>query len=211
MTQYFADDFEWLEPWAAYTIDDVANNSVGTSPNLFTKAEVADALVEFQKRGYGYVWGWKDQDWSDGLPDNGNKQTLYLMHNYLKFGKTSYNSGIILPALSGISGTADVDLTFDWCWCMTGASKPDVMTLTVTVTGGGRLADTGTEVSGNIESTQPTEGDLTKLEWQHATVRILGATPSTRITIRPTNADPSVTSTRKQNRWYLDNIRVAGE
>ena len=211
VTQYFADDFEWLEPWAAYTIDDVANNSVGTSPNLFTKAEVADALVEFQKRGYGYVWGWKDQDWSDGLPDNGNKQTLYLMHNYLKFGKTSYNSGIILPALSGISGTADVDLTFDWCWCMTGASKPDVMTLTVTVTGGGRLADTGTEVSSNIESAQPTEGDLTKLEWQHATVRILGATPSTRITIRPTNADPSVTSTRKQNRWYLDNIRVVGE
>ena len=211
VTQYFADDFEWLEPWAAYTIDDVANNSVGTSPNLFTKAEVADALVEFQKRGYGYVWGWKDQDWSDGLPDNGNKQTLYLMHNYLKFGKTSYNSGIILPALSGISGTADVDLTFDWCWCMTGASKPDVMTLTVTVTGGGRLADTGTEVSGNIESAQPTEGDLTKLEWQHATVRILGATPSTRITIRPTNADPSVTSSRKQNRWYLDNIRVVGE
>ena len=83
--------------------------------------------------------------------------------------------------------------------------------LTVTVTGGGRLADTGTEVSGNIESAQPTEGDLTKLEWQHATVRILGATPSTRITIRPTNADPSVTSTRKQNRWYLDNIRVVGE
>ena len=211
VTQYFADDFEWLEPWAAYTIDDVANNSVGTSPNLFTKAEVADALVEFQKRGYGYVWGWKDQDWSDGLPDNGNKQTLYLMHNYLKFGKTSYNSGIILPALSGIAGTADVDLTFDWCWCMTAASKPDVMTLTVSVTGGGRLADTGTEVSGNIESTQPTEGDLTKLEWQHATVRILGATPSTRITIRPTNADPTVTSTRKQNRWYLDNIRVVGQ
>ena len=212
VTQYFADDFEWLEPWAAYTIDDVANNSVGTSPNLFTKAEVADALVEFQKRGYGYVWGWKDQDWSDGLPDNGNKQTLYLMHNYLKFGKTSYNSGIILPALSGISGTADVDLTFDWCWCMTGASKPDVMTLTVTVTGGGHLADTGTEVSGNIESAQPTEGDQTKLEWQHAKVRILGATPSTRITIRPTNADPGVSnSARNQNRWYLDNVRVAGE
>jgi hypothetical protein len=211
VTQYFADDFEWLEPWATYTIDDVANNSVGTSPNLFTKAEVADALVEFQKRGYGYVWGWKGQDWSDGLPDNGNKQTLYLMHNYLKFGKTSYNSGIILPALSGISGTADVDLTFDWCWCMTAASKPDVMTLTVTVTGGGRLADTGTEVSGNIESAQPTEGDQTKLEWQHATVRILGATPSTRITIRPTNTDPTITSTRKQNRWYLDNIRVVGE
>ena len=213
VTQYFADDFEWLEPWAAYTQDDVANNSVfGSSPNVFTKAEVAGALTEFQSRGYGYIWGWKDQDWSDGLPDSGNKQTLYLMHNYLKFGKTSYNSGIVLPALAKISGTADVDLTFDWCWCMTGGAKPDVMTLTVTVTGGGKLADTGTEVSGNIESTQPTEGDKTKLEWQHAKVRILGATPSTRITIRPTNADPGVSnSARNQNRWYLDNLRVAGE
>ena len=212
-TEFFADDFEWLEPWAAYTVDDVADNSVAnSSPNAFTKAEVAGALTEFQSRGYGYIWGWKGQDWSDGLPDNGNKQTLYLMHNYLKFGKTSYNSGIILPALSKISGSADVDLTFDWCWCMTGKSKPDVMTLTVTVTGGGRLADTGTEVSGNIESAQPTEGDLTKLEWQHATVRILGATPSTRITIRPTNTDPGVSnSARNQNRWYLDNLRVAGE
>ena len=210
-TVHFADDFEWLEPWAAYTVDDVANNTVGSSPNAFTKTEVAGALAELQSRGYGYIWGWKDQDWSDGLPDNGNKQTLYFMHNYLKFGKTSYNSGIVLPALTGISGTADVDLTFDWCWCMTGASKPDIMTRTVTVTGGGRLADTGTEVSGNIESAQPTEGDLTRLEWQHAKVRILGATPETRITIRPTNADPAVTSARKQNRWYLDNIRVVSE
>lgn len=208
--EIFADDFEWLEPWAAYTVDDVANNSVGSSPNVFTKAEVAGALAEFQNRGYGYVWGWQDQDWSDGTPDTGNKQTLYLMHNYLKFGKTSCNSGIILPALSGISGTADVDLTFDWCWCMTGASKPDIMTLTVTVSGGGRLADTGTEVSGEIRSSQPTEGDQTRLEWQHAKVTVLGATPSTRITIRPTNADPSISSTRKQNRWYLDNIKVVG-
>jgi hypothetical protein len=37
---------------------------------------------------------------------------------------------------------------------------------------------------------------------------VVSATPQTRITIRPTNADPSVTSSRKQNRWYLDNIKV---
>ena len=66
-------------------------------------------------------------------------------------------------------------------------------------------------MSGNIESAQPTEGDLTKLEWQHVKVRILGATPETRITIRPTNNDPKVTSSRDQNRWYLDNIRVVSE
>ena len=208
---FFADDFEWLEPWSANAPDDVTANTVGTSQNMFTTTDLAPALAELQRRGYGYVWGWKGQDWSDGTPDTGNKQTLYLMKNYLKFGKTSYNSGLILPALENIPGTADVEVKFDWCWCMTGASKPDVMTLTVTVTGGGVLADTGTEVSANIESAQPTEGDQTKLEWQHAKVTILGATPQTRITIRPTNADPTVTSTRKQNRWYLDNIAVVSK
>jgi len=206
---YFQDDFEWLSEWSSEAPDDVTANSVGSSKNFFTTEALAPALAEFQHRGYGYVWGWKGQDWSDGTPDNGNKQTLYLMKNYLKFGKTSYNSGIILPALKNITGTADVELSFDWCWCMTGASKPDIMTLTVTVSGGGTLATTGTEVSENIESAQPTEGDLTKLEWQHARVKILGATADTRITIRPTNADPSITSSRKQNRWYLDNIKVA--
>ena len=206
---YFQDDFEWLAEWSAAAPDDVTNNSVGSSQNMFTTEALAPALAEFQHRGYGYVWGWKGQDWSDGTPDSGNKQTLYLMKNYLKFGKTSYNSGIILPALKNITGTADVELTFDWCWCMTGASKPDIMTLTVTVSGGGTLAATGTEVSEDIVSAQPTEGDLTQLEWQHAKVLIQGATPETRITIRPTNNDPSVTSTRKQNRWYLDNIKVA--
>ena len=207
---YFQDDFEWLAQWSSAAPDDVASNSVGTSKNLFTTPELADALAAFQTRGYGYIWGWQGQDWSDGTPDNGNKQTLYLMKNYLKFGKTSYNSGIVLPVLSTIEGTADVDLTFDWCWCMTGAGKPDVMTLTVEVSGGGTVAATGTSVSGEITSGQSTEGDLTTLEWQHATVRILGATPSTRITIRPTKADPAVSnSARKQNRWYLDNIKFA--
>lgn len=206
---YFQDDFEWLSEWTADAPDDISANSVGSAKNLFTTEALAPALAEFQKRGYGYIWGWKGQDWSDGLPDNGNKQTLYLMKNYLKFGKTSYNSGIVLPALKNVSGTADVELSFDWAWCMTGASKPDIMTLTVTVSGGGTIAATGTTVSGNIESAQPTEGDLTKLEWQHAKVKILGATPETRITIRPTNTDPSISSSRKQNRWYLDNIKVA--
>ena len=207
---YFEDDFEWFTPWTdgnASIPDDVAANSVGSSPNIFTTAALKDLLTEFQSRGYGYIWGWKEQEWSDGTPDNGNKQTMYLQKNYLKFGKTSYNSGIILPALAKINDTDDIDLNFDWCWCMTGASKPDIMTLTITVSGGG-VFENGTEISDEITSSQPTEDDLTKLEWQHAQVRIKGATPTTKVTIRPTNNDPSISSTRKQNRWYLDNIKV---
>ena len=211
---YFEDDFEWMEPWtsAAGAGDDVTANTVNTdtAPNVFANADaLASFIEEFQNRGYGYVWGWKGQEWSSDTPDNGNKRTLYLQRNYLKFGKTSYSSGIILPALSAIPGTDDIDVTFDWCWCMTGGSKPDLTSLALVVSGGGVFDATGSEISEEITSTQPTEGDQTKLEWQHASVRIKGATAATRVTIRPYNNDPDVTnSARHQNRWYLDNIKV---
>ncbi len=182
---------------------------VNAAPNIFGTTELSGIVDELVKRGYGYVWGWKGQDWSDGTPDNGNKRTLYLQRNYLKFGKTSYSSGLILPALDKITGTMDIDVLFDWCFSMTGANKPDVMTLTLTLTGGGTFESTGKETSDEIKSGQPTDGDLTKLEWQHPQIRIKGATSQTRITIRPTNSDPMVTNpSRKQNRWYLDNIKV---
>ena len=209
---YFQDDFEWAAEWATATNapDDVANNSVGSSPNVFTKADLKPFLDELQNRGYGYVWGWKDQEWSDGTPDSGNKQTMYLNKNYLKFGKTDYSSGIILPALASIEGTDNIELSFDWCWCMTGNSKADLTNLTVVISGGGTFAN-GTTASDKIVSNQPNEGEnnLTKLEWQHATLSITGATAETRLTIRPTNYDPNVDNpVRRQQRWYLDNIKV---
>ena len=211
---YFEDDFEWLAPWTTEGVgDDVTDNTVNTdtAPNIFANAEKYATLIqEFQTRGYGYIWGWKGQDWSDGTPDNGNKSTLYIQKNYLKFGKTSYSSGIILPALKTIEGTADVTLTFDWCYCMTGGSKPDLTTITAVLTGGGTFASNGTEISDEIVSGQVvTDGGTTSLAWQTVELSIKGATSATRITIRPTNNDPDVTnSARHQNRWYLDNIKV---
>ena len=211
---YFEDDFEWMEPWtsAAGAGDDVTANTVNTdtAPNVFANADaLAEFIAEFQKRGYGYVWGWKDQEWSDGDPDNGNKRTLYLQRNYLKFGKTNYSSGIILPVLSAIEGGDDITVSFDWCYCMTGGNKPDLTTLKLVVTGGG-LFENGTAISDEIVSGQVVADDgTTSLAWQHAEVRINGATSATRITIRPANNDPDVTnSARHQNRWYLDNIKV---
>ncbi len=211
---YFEDDFEWMDPWtsAANAGDDVSANSVNTdtAPNVFANAEAfASFISEFQQRGYGYIWGWKNQDWSDGDPDNGNKRTLYLQRNYLKFGKTSYSSGIVLPALSAIEGSDDIVLSFDWCFCMTGTGKPDLTTLKLDVTGGGSFDENGTASSEEILSGQVVEEDKTKLEWQHVEIRINGATSATRIAIHPAYSDPDVTnSARHQNRWYLDNIKV---
>ncbi len=200
-TVVFEEDFEWLEPYAtaANAPDDVTNNSVGSSPNIFTTAALQPILADLQTKGYGFIWGGKGLEWSTAEPDSGNGRTLYLQKNYLKFGKSDYSSGLILPALTALTSAANVELTFDWCWCMTGGSKPDIMTLTAAVSGG---------ESTELTSAQPTAEDQTKLEWQHASVTINGATAETRITLRPTNSDPYVSNTRGQNRWYLDNIKI---
>ncbi|MBQ6015752.1 MAG: BACON domain-containing protein [Bacteroidales bacterium] len=200
-TIVFEEDFEWLEPYAtaANAPDDVTNNSVGSSPNIFTTAALQPILADLQTKGYGFIWGGKGLEWSTAEPDSGNGRTLYLQKNYLKFGKSDYSSGLILPALTALTSAANVELTFDWCWCMTGGSKPDIMTLTAAVSGG---------ESTELTSAQPTAEDQTKLEWQHASVTINGATAETRITLRPTNSDPYVSNTRGQNRWYLDNIKI---
>lgn len=200
-TIVFEEDFEWLEPYAtaANAPDDVTNNSVGSSPNIFTTTALQPILADLQTKGYGFIWGGKGLEWSTAEPDSGNGRTLYLQKNYLKFGKSDYSSGLILPALSALTSAANVELTFDWCWCMTGGSKPDIMTLTAAVSGG---------ESTELTSSQPTAEDQTKLEWQHASVTINGATAETRITLRPTNSDPYVSNTRGQNRWYLDNIKI---
>lgn len=212
---YFQDDFEWLATWTAEGVgDDVGKNVADTdaAPNVFGNAtKYADMIAKFQDMGYGYVWGWKGQDWSSGDPDNGNKRTLYLQKNYLKFGKTSYSSGIILPAMSTIEGTDDILITFDWCYSMTGVNKPDLTTLKLTImSGDGVFEDSGTATSEEIVSAQVVKDDgTTSLAWQAASVVVKGASSKTRISIHPANSDPMVTNPdRKQNRWYIDNIKV---
>ena len=98
-TVVFEEDFEWLEPYAtaANAPDDVTNNSVGSSPNIFTTAALQPILADLQTKGYGFIWGGKGLEWSTAEPDSGNGRTLYLQKNYLKFGKSDYSSGLILP------------------------------------------------------------------------------------------------------------------
>ena len=201
----FEDDFEWIEPWAtaASAGDAVStNNPSTTAPNVFTTAACEGFLAAAVAKGYGYFWGPKDGNWSDSLGDD-NPKVLYLQKNYLKFGKTAYNAGIKLPALSALTAKANIELTFDWCWQITGSNNADIMTLTILVDGDGSYA------GGEITSAQSTESGASKIEWQHAKVTVSGVSPTTRLSICPTNADPKVSNPdRNQNRWYLDNIKI---
>ena len=213
----FSEDFEWVAPMAA---QDAAGDAVGTdnasatAPNVWKMTSSADFFAKFNELGYQYLYstvGSKEYAAGPAQEPNsgvGTEGSLYIQSNYLKFGQSSYNGALVLPALSAISGTADVTIEFDWCWQVTGANKADIMTISVDASVG-KFEASGGSTSENIESTQSTADGESHLAWQHAVVELKGATAETVLTIRPTSADPAVQNPeRKQNRWYLDNIKV---
>ena len=211
-TIYFADDFEWIQ-WA--TVDAVGKDDQSSSVTNIWKADWADAFfAEFNKIGYQYLWSTVgDKEFKEGVeqvanPSIGKEGSMYACKNYLKFGQTSYSGALRLPALSSIQGTANIQIDFDWCWQVTGANKPDIMTVSVETTKG-KFEQTGLLVSEALESAQSQTDGESHLAWNHATVILTEATAETVLTIRPTYADPNKqNAARSQNRWYLDNIKI---
>ena len=211
-TVYFADDFEWIT-WA--TVDAVGNDDQSTSVTNIWKADWADAFfTEFNTRGYQYLWSTVgDKEFKVGPeqasnPSVSKEGSMYACKNYLKFGQSSYNAALRLPALSSIQGTANIQIDFDWCWQVTKEQKPDIMTMSIETTHG-KFEQTGLLMSEELESTQSETDGESHLAWQHATVILTEATAETVLTIRPTYADPSRQNpARSQNRWYLDNIKI---
>ena len=213
----FSEDFEWVAPMAA---QDAAGDAVGTdnasatAPNVWKMTSSADFFAKFNELGYQYLYSTVgSNEYAAGPAQEpnsgvGKEGSLYIQSNYLKFGQSSYNGALVLPALSAISGTADVTIEFDWCWQVTGSNNADIMTVSIDASVG-KFEASGGSTSENIESTQSTADGESHLAWQHAVVELKGATAETVLTIRPTNADPSVQNpARKQNRWYLDNIKI---
>ena len=213
----YADDFEWIAPFAEA---EAAGDAVGTDdphstcPNVWKMGSSADFFAKFNAFGYKYLHSTSGStEYVPGpvqKPNSvvGKEGSLYIQANYLKFGQTQHNGALVLPALSEIEGTASVCIEFDWCWQVTGLNRADLMTLSVDATVG-QFAASGTATSAPVESAQSTVDGESHLAWQHASIVLNGATPETILTIRPTEADPSVQNPlRHQNRWYLDNIQV---
>lgn len=214
---YFTDNFDWF---ADLALTEGAGDAVGTddpsatAPNVWKMGTSADFFTRFNERGYQYLYskvGMTEFEPGPAQEPNskvGKDGSLYIQSNYLKFGQTSYSGALRLPALSAIQGTANVQIEFDWCWQVTGAYKPDIMTLSVDATVG-QFADTAGPTSAALESTQSTVDGESHIAWQHVVIVLNGATAETVLTIRPTNADPDVqNAARHQNRWYLDNIKI---
>lgn len=192
---YFAEDFEWLNPWAeasaaGRTVE--TDNLGATAPQISSSATVVDGITAndaLLQEGYQFLRV------TPSTTEAG--ECIYLQNNYLKFGKTGYQAGIVLPAIEDIPAGATTVLSFDWCPMRQGSGKIDPVNLVVIVTNGSEEATFDVPESG-FET-----GHV--LEWVRAEVELTGVTISndTKITIRATQWQVSTA-----NRWFLDNIKL---
>lgn len=215
-TPVFTEDFEWLEEAsvaaaAGQTVE--KNDPNQTAPNIYSTAALAPVQQALADKGYKFINSTslegKGADPNVWVPiETKNFNVVYLQRNYLKFGKTSYNAGIILPALAALPSATDVVIEFNWCWMVTGTPKADLMTLQVQADGAGTFETSGAAVSDELTSTQNTTDGEANLAWQKVSLVLKGATAQTVLTIRPTNANPKISNERDQNRWFIDNIVI---
>lgn len=189
---YFMENFEWLDPWAeaGSAGRTVENDDLGaTVPQLPTpKIDGVSALDALLAKGYEFL----------RVTTKTEGECIYLQRNYLKFGKTSYQAGIILPSIDNIPSGAEPRLSFDWCPMRQGSGKVDPVNLIIIVENDGQ----------EIPFEVPTHGweNDHKLEWIKAEIALTGVaiTKDTKITIRQTQW-PEATA----NRWFLDNIKIS--
>lgn len=189
---YFMENFEWLEAWsvaggAGRTVEtDDPNAAAPQLPKV--SVDGVSSLDALEAKGYKFL----------RVTTKTEGECIYLQRNYLKFGKTSYQAGIVLPSIDGIASDAKPRLSFDWCPMRQGSGKIDPVNLIVIVENGGE------EMTFDIP-THEWENDH-KLEWIRAEILLSGVTitKETRITIRQTQW-PEKTA----NRWFLDNVKIS--
>ena len=192
---YFFEDFEFLNPWS---IEGGAGQSVETdnisakSPQIVSpKIEGVSALDVLLGKGYEFL---------RVTPTTTSAgECIYLNQNYLKFGKTGFQAGVILPQLvkEVPSGTTAV-MMFDWCPMRQGSGVIDPVNLIVIIANGSN------EVTFDVPEAGFEQGH--KLEWIKAKVELTGVaiTKDTKITIRQTNWQLPTA-----NRYFLDNIEIS--
>lgn len=198
LNAYFYDDFSWMKSYidaSGVRVDDSVgdNNSGGEAPNLRSNDALSGLLKALTDKGYEDL--------------NPNSKVIYAQKYYWKFGKTSTatvnnNNGMILPK-QDFKGDEliNVDLDFDWAAHMTGSGNIDKVQIVVELTGKG-FFDNGSQISDPFVTTQ----EKGHLEWQHATVTAKGVNNTTRFIIRPAEY---ASVTPDQQRWHLDNIKIA--
>ncbi len=194
---YFSDDFEWLAPWAdaSKAGKTVENDGSGSAPNIHTVADLKSTLLpEFERRGYTFVCA----------PET--TTSTYLQSNYLKFGRTDVQAGIMLPPLENIPSGEKLQISFDWAPMVGGTRKFDPVEVVVVVANGEDVVEFGP-----VGHTFTDEVDV--LSWIHSEISLenITITKSTKITIRTKVWGESSSTnggTKIYQRWFIDNIKI---
>lgn len=197
---YYEDDFSWVTPYAdALGAGDyiATADPDATAPNVGSlagsgNADAAAFMAEFEERGYAVL---KPED-----------NTMYLMTHYLKFCRTDYNNGLILPAID-FSETGEtssnVQLTFDFAGHMSGKLYVDDIRMVVEVmSGDGQIETSSGTMSDISDAFTPSQKDG-EAKWTSASVNIYGISSNTELVIRHENLDATGV-----HRFHLDNIRM---
>lgn len=192
---YFAEDFEWLDPWsvassAGKTIE--TSNSSAKAPTIssamYEGVSARDALTN---RGYGL----------EEIPG----AAIYLQQNYLKFGKTDYQAGLTLPAIDDLPAGTGVKLTFDWGPMVGGTGKFDPVKVVVYLVDGSNEVDIATFEHNLVDVVDQTK-------WFPAEVTIDGSNikAGTRIRIKSDGwgDTKATTGASVYKRWFIDNIKL---
>lgn len=198
---YYSEDFEWLAPWSAYVNGDgqEVGNTVGDDnlnaycPFIDTpKVEGVSAKQAMEDKGMKFLFA------QQGKTDAEAGKSCYLQKNYLKFGKSNYQSGIVLPSVDVPAGV-EVAVKFDWCPMRQGDGKMDPTKVIIIVENG--EDKTVFDVPEHGMETGST------LAWIPVTIKLenVSVNKDTKISIRPEDAQWSVKS---QHRWFIDNIKV---
>ena len=197
----FQDDFEWLAPWSAYTNDkgEHVGNTIGENnpevycPYIHTpKVDGVSGQQALEAKGYAVLLA------QNGKTEDQAGKSCYLQVNYLKFGKSGFQSGLKLPSMVCPEGKV-VKLSFDWTKQRQGSGLYDPTQLVV-------IVENGTEVTQFPVPTLNIE-DGAVMSWTPTSVTLNGVKvdASTVIKVRPEDAQWSVSG---QHRWFVDNFKA---
>ena len=194
-TIYFSDDFEWMDKWAVASNAGQTVESDGKkaeAPRVTTNDALGEAFLKDLEETHGYKLIYRNAK-------NNEADAVYLQKNYLKFGKGSYEAGIVLPVMENIPAGEKLILAFDWSPMISGKHNYDKTQLVVLATQNGKESE--------IATLTHSQQSADKMKWLHAEVTIdrITITKDTRITIRSKEWDAEQGSYR---RWFLDNIKL---
>lgn len=216
------DNFDWLKDmiaeYNAANSTPIGNSVEGHTPAEFAVASGANAPNAYTAEPFKSKFpaalaaaGYTDL--------NASGKVVYPQDTYLKFGKTSVHTSLQFAPFSKQEGTADYELSFDWCRHVQGTATIDPVELVVVLTGDG-MFENGTKVSDPLTTAQNYvvkddsigEPGMAEMFWTNSSVKIFGANKDTKVNIVYKDCLKSDGTydwkVSGAHRYHLDNIKV---